>query len=109
MIERKSIIDQLEYPRNGGTGVRIALLIVDGSVEINSRWHRTFIPAGLLASTQMGEVSAHLEQMGEAAISTEDVAKVCAFHAFNNPESLIPPPVPEEPAPTVPDDATPAN
>jgi hypothetical protein len=85
MLERKSVIDQLEAPRGGGTGVRIALLVVDGANEINCKYHRTFIPADGSAIFQMNEVAAHLADMGEAPLSDSDMAKTIDFHVQNNP------------------------
>jgi hypothetical protein len=81
-IERRTIVDQLEYPRAGGTQVRLALMLVDGDKEISSKWHRTYIPADMPAGVQMAAVAEHLEQMGEAPLSMADVAKVYEFHAF---------------------------
>jgi hypothetical protein len=67
-------------PRNGGTQVRLALLLVEGDTAISSRYHRTSIPAGLAAELQMAEVNSHLESMGEALVSDEDIQRIATFH-----------------------------
>ncbi len=80
MIERKSIVDQIEAPITGGVGVRIALQLVEDGVVLSSKWHRTMIPAGVTPAEQLAYVNAHLAEMGEAAISSADIQRVGLFH-----------------------------
>lgn len=43
MIEKKTVIDQIEITRSGAVNIRFALLIIDNGVEVASRWHRTAV------------------------------------------------------------------
>jgi hypothetical protein len=80
MIQRKSIINQIEVPTHGGVAVRIALQIVDGDTVISSKWHRTLIPVGISPAEQLAFVNEHLAMMGEAPISSADIQRVGLFH-----------------------------
>lgn len=40
---RKTVIDQLEWQRSGGFGIRFALLIDEDGEDVERRWHRTFV------------------------------------------------------------------
>jgi len=82
MLERKSMVEQIELPSSGGVQVKIALMIVEGDKVLSSSWHRTLVTHGGNAVTQMSYVQAHLSEMGEALLSQEDVARVVAAHAF---------------------------
>jgi hypothetical protein len=88
-IERKSVVDQLEFPRAGGVQVRFALLIVDGDEEISSSWHRTYIPEGMDPALQIAAVNEHLAQMGAAQIDAADIARVAAFCAFGAANPVV--------------------
>lgn len=82
MIERKAILDQPEISRYGALGVRIALLLVDGQEEIDSKWHRTSIPADVDPQAQMHAVNQHLLSMGYPAVSQGDIDCVVAAHTL---------------------------
>lgn len=80
MIERKSTVDQIEITALGPVQIRIALQIVDGDQVLSSKWHRTLIEHPSLAQAQMDAVNEHLTtQMGESAISQEDIDRIKAF------------------------------
>lgn len=76
MIEKKTIIDQIEITRNGTVQVRFGLLLLEDGAEIDSKWHRTNFPPGHDVSAQIAAVNAHLSQMGKPAISAEDAARI---------------------------------
>lgn len=80
MIERKSMVDQIEVPVTGGVAVRIAILLIEDGKVLSSKWHRTMIPPDISAAEQLAYVNAHLAQMGEVAISSEDIQRVGLFH-----------------------------
>jgi hypothetical protein len=46
MIEKKTIIDQIEVTRDGIVQIRFALLVVEDGKEIASSWHRTSVAPG---------------------------------------------------------------
>jgi hypothetical protein len=83
MIERKSIVDQIEAPISGGVGIRVALQLVENGVVLSSKWHRTMIPADISPAEQLSYVNDHLEQMGEAKLSTADIQRVGLFHKLS--------------------------
>lgn len=63
MIERKTVLDQVEQNRAGFVGVRIAFLLVEDGVEIDSKWHRTIVPHDIDPAAQMQAVNDHLAVM----------------------------------------------
>lgn len=81
MIERKTVLDQIEITRRGTVQVRIALLLVDNGVEIGCKYHRSAIeePSAPNAATlQMYEVNRHLVSMGELPVDQVDIDKIIA-------------------------------
>ena len=68
MLEKKTIIDQIEITRNGTIQVRLAILVLEDGEEISSAWHRTSIPPGTNSADQMAAVNAHLQQMKKETV-----------------------------------------
>lgn len=83
MLERKTVIDQIEICRDGAVRVRLVLLIMDGVQELNSRYHRTVIEPSTDAVAQMQHVNDHLAQMGEAQLDDAAVDDIIAYCAKN--------------------------
>lgn len=81
MIERKTVLDQIEITRGGRIQVRIGLLLIDGDDEIDRKWHRTAIEPNSDAVLQMEAVNSHLDQMGRPPVSPEDIARIVAIKA----------------------------
>ncbi len=75
MLEKKTILDQIEVTRDGTIQVRIALLILEDGVELSSAWHRTSIPPGADPGAQMATVNAHLQQMNKAHVTDFSLLK----------------------------------
>ncbi len=69
MLEKKTILDQIELTRDGTIQVRLALQILEDGVELSSTWHRTSIPPGADPGAQMAAVNAHLQQMNKATVT----------------------------------------
>lgn len=46
MIEKQTVIDQIEVARNGHVQIRFGLLLVEDGQEIGCQWHRTAIEPG---------------------------------------------------------------
>lgn len=84
MIERKSLVDQIEITQDNTVQVRIGLRIVDGDVVVNNRWHRAVMPKGIDsgAQLQMNAVNEHLVSMGELPVSQADIDRVIAFNTL---------------------------
>lgn len=96
MIERKSIVDQIEVPITGGVMVRLALQLVEDGVVLSSKFHRTIVPADISPAEQMTYVNEHLTKMGEAPVSSDEVQRIGMFHKLavqlpspNAPEKTI--------------------
>ncbi len=68
MIEKKTILDQIEITRDGTIQVRLAILVLEDEEEISSAWHRTSIPPGTKPADQMAAVNIHLQQMKKETI-----------------------------------------
>lgn len=83
MIERKSIVDQIEVPVEGGIAIRMALLLVEDGKVISRKWHRTLIPADVSPAEQMAYINDHLTSMGEAVITSDDIQRVGMFHRLS--------------------------
>lgn len=84
-LERKVVIDQIEINRNGYTGVRMAILILEDGKEIDCKWHRTAVDPSALAEEQMAVVNAHLQEMGLPPVSDEDIAKLALHDDLTSP------------------------
>jgi len=75
MIERQTVIDQLEVTRRGGYQIRLALTIVEDGEEIEKRWHRTQVWNSTQIDETFAGVNASLVAMkakplGNVAITT---------------------------------------
>jgi hypothetical protein len=60
MIEKKTIIDQIEIARDGTINIRYALLLIEDGKDLSCQWHRTSIPPGVDVDRQLAEVDNHL-------------------------------------------------
>lgn len=64
MIERKTVLDQLEPNcQTGVLGVKIAFLLIEDGKELDRKWHRTSIPSYVDPEQQMAAVNEHLAAM----------------------------------------------
>lgn len=82
MIEKRSIVDQIEITRSGAVQVRFALLLVEDDKEIDSKWHRTVVNPGIDVDLQMGAVnrdlaSARINMPAITSKQTEQLKAVC--------------------------------
>lgn len=64
MIERKTMLDQVELTRNGAVNIRLALCLVEGDVELHTTYHRVSIDINGDVVAQMAEVVTHLGEQG---------------------------------------------
>ena len=81
MIEKKTLIDQIELTQSGRIQIRFALLLVDGDEILDSKWHRAALDVGDDVDAYMGIVNAHLASMGKVpadAASIDRIKAVCA-------------------------------
>lgn len=85
MIVRSTIIDQVEQSVSTGIiGVRLAFLLVENGVAIDSKWHRTAIPMDVDPAQQMAAVNAHLAIMEPPMpmVSQADIDFIVQCHAL---------------------------
>jgi len=78
MIEKKTIIDQIEITRDGHVQVRFAKQILEDGKEISCQWHRTVIEPGVNVDTQLSAVNAHLINIHTPI---DDAERVSMLHA----------------------------
>lgn len=89
MIEKKTIIDQIEVTRTGHVQIRFGLLVLEDDVELASQWHRTSVEPGGNVDNQLAAVNAHLQQMNKAQIETTDIPKLKQIVALaHDPETV---------------------
>lgn len=82
-MERKTVVDQIECTRNGAVQVRLSKQIVEGDQVLASEYHRTVVEPGVDPRVQMGLVNDHLQAMGCALVTEDDIARVeriCQAH-----------------------------
>ena len=82
MIEKETIIDQIEITRNGAIQIRFGLLLVEDGVELDCKWHRTVIEPGTEVEAQIAAVDQHLLSMGKAAVSSERLQQLKSIVAL---------------------------
>lgn len=84
MIERRTVLDQVELTSAGFLGIRLAFLLVEGEVEIDRKWHRTAIPTDTPPAAQMEAVNNHLSIMEPPMplVSQADIDFVVQCHAL---------------------------
>jgi len=74
MIEKKTVVDQIEITRSGHMQIRFGKLLVEDGKEIACQWHRTVIEPGADVDAQIEFVNSHLIDMGYPAI--EDISQL---------------------------------
>ena len=79
MIEKKTLVDQIEITRSGILQIRFGLLIVEDGKELATQWHRTTIAPGVDVDAQIAAVNVHLAQMAQAPCPVEETARVKAI------------------------------
>ena len=76
MIEKKTIVDQIEIARDGSIQIRLGLLLVEDGSIIDCKWHRTRIAQEGNVSDQMASVNEQLAKMGKELVSEADIARI---------------------------------
>lgn len=78
MIEKRTVIDQIEVTRSGRIQIRFALEIVENGEVISSSYHRTAVDPGETVEDKMAIVDAHLLAMGKTGIADDGMPGVLA-------------------------------
>lgn len=60
MIERRTVLDRVELNRSGDIAIRVGLLLVEDEQELDSKWHRTTIPADVAVADHFVHINQHL-------------------------------------------------
>lgn len=63
MIEKKTVVNQIEIQPSGTVMLRLEKLLIEDGVVISSQYHRTSFEPGDDVDAQMRRVNAHLLQM----------------------------------------------
>jgi len=74
-MEKRTVLDRIEFEADGTTFMRLLKQIVDGEV-LRSEPHRSVVYPSVPASDQLAAVNADLAQMGWPEISADDVARL---------------------------------
>lgn len=74
MIEKKTVVNQIEVTENGHIQIRFAVQLVEDGRVLDSKWHRTTVEPGGDVDAQIAAVNLHLLAMGKAPV--EDSAGV---------------------------------
>lgn len=89
MIEKQTIIDQIEVTRNKTIQVRLGLLLLEDGKEISCQWHRTVIEPGVAVEDQINIVNTHLQQMGKSPVAVEQLAELSKVTAIIHTPTVI--------------------
>lgn len=68
MIEKRTIVDQVEVAKSGHLHIRFAVQLVEDGKVIEEKWHRTSVEPGGDVDAQIAAVNANLEMMGKARV-----------------------------------------
>jgi hypothetical protein len=89
MIERKTIVDQIEVTRDGHIQLRFGLLLVEDGKEIDCKWHRTAIEPGGDIERQIDAVNAHLVTLGHSPCAKDGLDDVFSIaKVIHTPERI---------------------
>lgn len=78
MIEKMTLVDQIELQRTGDVGVRLVLLIVEDGTILSQKYHRVVVPAGGSVPEMMDAININLTAMGEQPVQAVDLARINA-------------------------------
>jgi len=76
MLEKRTILDQIEISRTGRIGIRFAVQVVEDEKVISQEWHRTGLEPSTDVAAQLKAVDNDLSERDKAKIKVEDVALV---------------------------------
>lgn len=89
MIEKKTIIQQIEILADGNVQVRLQLLTLEDGEVLASAWHRTSIQPGVDLDAQMAMVNTHLSQMKKEPVVEGCMARLRAHVAVAHTEEVV--------------------
>lgn len=89
MIEKKTIVDQIEVTRNGTVQIRFGLLLLEDGKEIDCKWHRTSIEPGGDVDAQIAAVNGHLGQLGRMQVDQGGLERVYAVVSIAHSAQVV--------------------
>ncbi len=92
MIEKQTVIDQIEITRENFVQIRFGLLLVEDGKEINCQWHRTAIEPGGDVDAMIAAVNADIttrDTLRAAPITTDRVAQVKVITALIHTPDVV--------------------
>lgn len=79
MINKRTIIDQIEVARGGTVGVRFRKEVVEDGLVLMSEFHRTSIVVDGSVAAQIGAVNAHLSAMNCETVAEDEIGYIRAI------------------------------
>lgn len=90
MIEKRTVLSQMEVLPNGTVQLRLEKQIVEnGQILARPEYHRTSFEPGDDVDEQMARVNAHLVQMGAAAAAEEVAQRVKRITAVEHTTEVV--------------------
>jgi hypothetical protein len=89
MIQKNTVVDQIEITREGVIQVRMITQIVENGVVLASKYHRTCVEPGVSVDDQMAVVNAHLIAMGKAPCAAPELSRVKVVADAVHTESTV--------------------
>lgn len=78
MIEKKTIVEQIEILADGHIQIRFALLLIEDDVVIDRKLHRTSVEPGGDVDAQIAAVNEHLAAMKKEPVPAPETERVKA-------------------------------
>ena len=76
MIEKQTVIDQIEIARSGHVQIRFGLLLVEDGVEIGCQWHRASVEPGGDVDATIAAVNADITSRPELRAVPVDTGRL---------------------------------
>lgn len=90
MLEKKTILSQIECTSTGVIGIRLKKVIMDGDLEISSEYHRTTLAPGGSLDAQIAAVNDNLKNAyGYPAIAVATVERIRRIVAVEHTADVI--------------------
>jgi len=76
MLQKKTVIDQIEITSSGNVQVRFGKQILEDEKILHQQWHRTSFEPGCDIDAQLKSVNNNLVSMGEAKVETSGIDRL---------------------------------
>lgn len=89
MLEKRTIVDQVECTRSGILQIRMRLQILDGETIFRNDYHRTVLEPGIDPDAQLAFLNTALLREGEAAVTSDEWERVRRIVAVEHTPDVI--------------------